>query len=109
MMANNASDVAQNRAEKIENADTAAEAGLVGYDTLDVSYEIDANGRLREITVTTTTGGPHVEVVLGAARVDVSWAESHSVPVLEYGAGEDVLDEAFEYWKAHIDGVTVVA
>jgi len=107
MMANNASDVAQNRAEKIENADTAAEAGLVGHDVLDVKCEIDADGRLREITVVTTTGGPHVEVVLGAGRVDVSWAESHSVPV--FGAGEDVLDEAFEYWKAHIDGVTVEA
>jgi hypothetical protein len=105
MATNTAAEVAQQTAERIENADTAAEAGLVGYDTLDVHYEIDANGRLREITVVTTTGGPHVEVVLGAGRVDVSWASSHSVPV--FGAGEAVLEEAFEYWEVHIDGVTV--
>lgn len=106
MTDNTASDVAQTRAERIEAADTAAEAGLVGYDTLDVSYEIGTDGRVREVTVTTTTGGPHVEVVLGAGRVDVSWGESHSVPV--FGA-DDVLAEARRYWEAHIDGVTVVA
>jgi len=40
---------------------------------LDVEYSVSAEGDIREITITTATGGPHVEVELFNEVVSVSW------------------------------------
>jgi len=49
---------------------------------LDVSYEVSADGTIRGISVTVTTGGPHIEVRLYDEVVDAHWgSERISIPV----------------------------
>lgn len=75
-------------------------------DPLEVKVEARIDGRLSEVIIVLTTGGPHIEVALYAGRVDGYWGgDEHSVPIMDEDA-EDKLtalaDHYERYWTENV-------
>lgn len=66
---------------------------------IEVSADITLRGRLREITLLVTTGGPHIEVDLYSNYVRGNWgSESVSVPIDQTEQYEQIRS----YWKDRV-------
>jgi hypothetical protein len=77
-------DVAELAAERAEALEGDMGSEYLITASLDYEFTVDSSGRVKEITVTTTTGGPHVEVALYDGTVTVSWgSEAHTAPVFD--------------------------
>ena len=63
-------DIAKSELESI------AEADPTDYNVLDVEYTVGLDGDVREITLITATGGPHVTVELFNRAVEVAHGSS---------------------------------
>ena len=57
--------------------ESIAEADPTDYDVLDVKYTVGMDGDVREITLITATGGPHVTVELFSRAVEVVHGRDH--------------------------------
>jgi len=63
---------------------------------LDITVECGFDGTVQEITLTVSTGGPHIEIELSSAVVQGYWGgDSHRAPIFE---NEWVCKDAFEYY-----------
>jgi len=70
------------------------------HNALDVEYSVSAGGDIREITVTTTTGGPHVEVELFNEVVSVSWGSNSVRRIIQDDDALQSCDVLAEFYKS---------
>lgn len=74
--------------------------GADGYNSLDIEYTVSAQGDIKEITVTTATGGPHVEVELVNGVVSVSWGSDNVRRVIRDSEAKDACQELAELYES---------
>jgi len=69
------------------------------YSVLDVEYTVSANGDIRQITLTTTTGGPHVEVELFNEVVTVSWGSDSVRRIVRDSEAKQTLERLKHHYE----------
>lgn len=54
------------------------------YEALDVEYKTGADGTIKEIYLTVTTGGPHIELHLYSKKIVGYWGSNkHEYPLIQ--------------------------
>jgi len=88
--------LAKNEVEQLADYDRGADT----YNTLDVEYTVDVSGDIKEITITTATGGPHVEVELFNEVVSVSWGSDSVRRIIQDSDAVHTCEHLAEFYEA---------
>jgi len=99
-MTDNLSQIAANVATAIEQADDAREAQLIGDTVLGVSYDVDLNGTVREITVKFNSRNARVAVDLYSPSLTAyaGCDDRHRTHINDDEA-EAVIEQARHHWE----------
>ena len=89
-------------AQSKDKTDSRKATNLREYfeDALDVIYYVDRYGDYRRVTVTITTGGPHIEVDTNDRAVKLWWGEEKVECSISRDTAEAIDDIFLEYYQA---------
>lgn len=91
-------DHVESQIENVENHDDLHE-----LDVLDVKAELTLSGHLSDVTLVTSTGGPHIEINLTTRHVvGYSSGEEIRLPIRE---NHDVVDAAEDFYRRQFEHV----
>lgn len=82
--------------ERLEGKENPSEAT---EEVLDVELKVGLDGKVRNITMITATGGPHVEVDLGNGMVKGYWGSNEFREPLNENTSEVFWDYYKELWE----------
>jgi hypothetical protein len=69
------------------------------YHVLDIELTQSMDGDIREVTLTTATGGPHVEVELFNEVVSVSWGSERVRRIVRDDDAKDTLEHLRQHYS----------
>jgi|APHM01.1.fsa_nt_gi hypothetical protein len=90
-------DVVDAEIENLKDLDVPYERKL---GVLDVVYTVGADKSIREITLTTATGGPHVEIDLMSGSINAHWGSEDHYRTIDDEDARESLDILIEKYRA---------